>query len=63
VQGVYHLEEDVMSVTFPPLRVGEPLSYEALSVFPLLADAPEDRVEYRLADEALAEKSLAVEGK
>ena len=50
-----------MSVAFPPLRVGDPLQYEAVVVFPLFADAQGAAVEYRLADEALAEESLAVE--
>ena len=50
-----------MSVAFPPLRVGDPLHYEAVVVFPLFADAQGAAVEYRLADEALAEESLAVE--
>ena len=50
-----------MSVAFPQLRVGEPLRYEAVVVFPLFADAQGAAVEYRLSDEALADEALAVE--
>lgn len=49
-----------MSLSLPKLRVGEPLRHEALAVFPLFAEAAGD-VDYRLADEALAEQSLLVE--
>jgi hypothetical protein len=49
-----------MSLSLPTLRVGQPLRHQSLSVFPLFADAESD-VDYRLADEAIAEKSLVVE--
>lgn len=49
-----------MTLTLPKLRIGDPLRHESLSVFPLFAD-PGGNVDYRLADEALADKSLTVE--
>lgn len=49
-----------MTVALPKLRVGDPIRYEALSVFPLFSE-PNGRVEYRLSDEALADQSLLVE--
>ena len=49
-----------MSVTIPKLRVGDPESHEALSVFPLFAEA-NGTVEYRLSDEAIADESILVE--
>jgi hypothetical protein len=49
-----------MSVAFPEVRVGEPLRYEALSVFPLFAgvDSP---VEYLLSDEGIGSGCVTVE--
>jgi len=49
-----------MTVAIPKLRVGDPLRHEALSVFPLFADA-NGGVEYRLSPEALADESVVVE--
>ncbi len=49
-----------MIVPLPKLQVGDPLRHEALSIFPLFAE-PHGTVEYRLADEALANESLLVE--
>ena len=49
-----------MSVGLPKLRVGDPLRYEALSVFPLFSESSSE-VEYRLSDAALADKSLLIE--
>lgn len=50
-----------MSVSFPNVRVGEPIRHEALSVFPLFSDTSGGAVPYVLADEALADESLIVE--
>ena len=58
--GVSLLMEVVMSVALPTLRVGDPVRYQSLSVFPLFSDG-NGGVEYRLADEALADESVAVE--
>jgi hypothetical protein len=49
-----------MTLTLPPLRIGDPLRHESLSVFPLFTP-PGGGVDYRLADEALADSSLTVE--
>ena len=49
-----------MPVALPQLRVGEPVGHGSLQVFPLFASAA-GTVEYRLADEALADQSLTVE--
>jgi hypothetical protein len=49
-----------MSVAFPQIRVGEPLRYEALSVFPLFTE-PNGSVEYLLADEAIRDQLLTVQ--
>lgn len=49
-----------MSVALPKLRVGDPVRHEALSVFPLFAEA-NGQVEYRLSDEALADEQILVE--
>jgi hypothetical protein len=49
-----------MTLTLPRLRVGDPLRHESLAVFPLFAE-PSGNVNYRLADEALADQSLTVE--
>src|SRR5262245_6457649 len=49
-----------MSVAFPEVRVGEPVCYESLSVFPLFANS-ESSVEYLLADEAIKEQLVTVE--
>ena len=49
-----------MSVTFPEVRVGDPLRYKSLSVFPLFTEST-GNVDYLLADEAIKEKLLTVE--
>ncbi len=49
-----------MTVAFPHVRVGEPVSYQSLAVFPLFAE-DQSGVDYLLADEALAENELSVE--
>lgn len=49
-----------MTVALPELRVGEPVRHKALSVFPLFTDS-NGGVDYRLADEAIADESLLVE--
>lgn len=49
-----------MTLALPKLRVGEPLRHESLSVFPLFAEL-DGSVDYRLADEALADQSVTVE--
>ena len=49
-----------MSVTFPEIRVGDPVRYETLSVFPLFAGV-ESAVEYLLADEGIGSGSVTVE--
>ncbi len=49
-----------MSVTFPEIRVGDPIRYESLSVFPLFAGV-ESPVEYLLSDEGIGSGSVTVE--
>ena len=49
-----------MSVNFPEVRVGQPLRYKSLSVFPLFAESDRN-IDYLLADEAIGEKLLTVE--
>ena len=49
-----------MSLGIPEIRVGQPLRYQSLSVFPLFTHAPRE-VEYRLSDEALGDETLLVE--
>jgi hypothetical protein len=49
-----------MSVALPKIRVGDPLRHESLSIFPLFSETP-GRVDYRLADDALADQTLSVE--
>ena len=49
-----------MSVAFPEVRVGEPVRYEALSVFPLFAGV-ESPVEYLLSDEGIGSGGVTVE--
>jgi hypothetical protein len=48
-----------MAVAFPQIRVGEPLRYKALSVFPLFTQT-KSAVEYALADEALRDQLITV---
>jgi hypothetical protein len=49
-----------MAVLFPQIRVGEPLRFKALSVFPLFTQS-KSSVEYALADEALRDQLLTVQ--
>jgi hypothetical protein len=49
-----------MGVAFPQIRVGEPLRYRSLSVFPLFTES-NSSVEYLLADEAIRDQLLAVQ--
>jgi hypothetical protein len=48
-----------MAVTFPQIRVGEPLRFKALAVFPLFTTA-KSSVEYALADEVMRDQLLTV---
>ena len=48
-----------MSFMLPKVRIGEPLRYEALSVFPLYSDG-NGSVEYRLSEEAIASEAVTV---
>jgi len=48
-----------MSVAFPQIRVGEPIRYKALSVFPLFIES-NGSVDYLLADEAIRDQLLTV---
>jgi hypothetical protein len=47
-------------LTLPEVRVGDPISYEALTVFPLF-DQPTGNARYLLSDEALAAGVVTVE--
>ena len=49
-----------MTMTLPKLRVSNPIRYESLFVFPLFSKANEE-IKYRLADQALADRSLLIE--
>jgi hypothetical protein len=49
-----------MAVTFPQVRVGEPLRYKTLSVFPLFTET-NGSVNYVLADEAIMDQLLTVQ--
>lgn len=49
-----------MSVQIPNIRVGEPASYEALTVFPLFGDNGGAGVPYALSDEAIASETVTV---
>jgi len=53
-------KEAPMTIALPLLRIGEPVHHEGLSVFPLFTDSI-GRVEYRMAEEALAGGSATVE--
>jgi len=46
--------------TLPALKIGPPINYEALSVFPLFSDNGEGGVPYALSDEAIANESVTV---
>jgi hypothetical protein len=49
-----------MSFTLPQVRVGEPLKWNSLTVFPLYAEAGQS-AEYQLADEAISDSTVAVQ--
>ncbi len=49
-----------MPVTFPKIRVGEPVRHETLSVFPLFSESMSE-VDYLLSDAALSDESILVE--
>ena len=49
-----------MAVTFPEIRVGDPIRHDGLAVFPLFGE-PISGVDYTLSDEAISEGSVAVE--
>jgi hypothetical protein len=49
-----------MSIAFPEIQVGDPVRYEALSVFPLFSRL-ERPVEYLLSDEGIGNGSVTVE--
>lgn len=49
-----------MSLAFPEVRIGTPLRYKSLTVFPLFAPASEP-VQYLLASEAIGDKLLSVD--
>jgi len=49
-----------MAVTFPEIRVGEPIRCNGLAVFPLFAQ-PSGGVDYALSDEAISEGTVTVE--
>ncbi len=49
-----------MSVTFPEIKVGDPIQHEGLAVFPLFAE-PSHGVDYDLSDEAINKGALTVE--
>jgi hypothetical protein len=48
-----------MSVTFPEIRVGEPVRHETLSVFPLFAP-PSHELDYQFSHEALGTEAVSV---
>src|SRR5262245_64862067 len=47
-------------LTFPEIRVADPISYESISLFPLEAEVV-SKVDYALSDEALAAGTVTVE--
>jgi hypothetical protein len=49
-----------MAVAFPQVRIGEPVRFKTLSVFPLFTE-PNGSVEYVLADEAIRDQLLTVQ--
>lgn len=49
-----------MSLKMPQVRIGEPLSFESLTVFPLFAEA-DGNVNYQLSDEAMNAATVVVE--
>ena len=49
-----------MTLTFPEIRIGNPIRHDGLAVFPLFAE-PSGGVDYTLSDEAISDGSVAVE--
>jgi len=49
-----------MAVTFPEIRIGEPIRCNGLAVFPLFAE-PGGGVDYALSDDAITEGTVTVE--
>ena len=49
-----------MPITFPEIRVGDPIRHEGLAVFPLFAESG-NGVEYDLSDEAINKGHITVE--
>jgi hypothetical protein len=49
-----------MAVTFPQIRIGEPVRFKTLSVFPLFTES-DGSVDYVLADEAIRDQLLTVQ--
>src|SRR3990172_1414705 len=49
-----------MSVTFPEIRIGDPIRHEGLAVFPVFAE-PIRGVDYDLSDEAINKGTVTVE--
>ena len=49
-----------MAVTFPEVRVGDPICCEGLAIFPLFGNGGGDTVPYVLSDEAIASESVTV---
>ena len=47
-------------LAFPAVRIGTPITHEALTVFPLFGEA-QTQIDYLLADEAIAAGTVAVE--
>src|SRR5579883_3532224 len=47
-------------MTFPTIRVADPISHESISIFPLEAEA-QSKVDYVLSDEALGAGTVSVE--
>jgi hypothetical protein len=56
----FSIEEFPMPAAFPTVRIGNPLRYKSLSVFPLFSES-EGSVDYLLADEAMRDNLLTVE--
>src|SRR5262249_35119906 len=56
----HHLGGRLMSVSFPAVRVGPPVRYQALSVFPLFAEMTHP-VDYQLSEEAISSATVVVE--
>lgn len=49
-----------MTLTLPRLKIGEPIKYEGLTVFPLFGENGGGGVPYALSDEAIASETVAV---